>query len=114
MLLHRIRDLVGVLSSYLGALSLIHLDMSGNTLAGSLPALFSTSLQFLNLRNNMFWGTLPTSLWAITSLTSLSLSVHAFNGGFFHLYDDHMSVNYEMCGVFNSQAHCHLLYRWLG
>lgn len=53
------------------------LDLSGNALSGSLPALAAESIQQLDLSNNSFKGQLPAHLAELPALQQLWLAGNA-------------------------------------
>jgi|UniRef100_A0A2N9EHR7 Leucine-rich repeat (LRR) protein len=62
--------------------SLLHLDLSGNRIMGSLPNSFSncTSLQILSLSSNWLSGEIPRSFGQLSSLQRLDLSHNYLTG----------------------------------
>ena len=58
-----------------------YLDMSGNHIAGSIPAdLFLPKLQHWNMQNNQVTGSLPASLFGTTTLKLMVLDGNRFTG----------------------------------
>ncbi|CAI5534959.1 unnamed protein product, partial [Closterium sp. Naga37s-1] len=55
-------------------------DLSGNSLSGSIPRVFSTNIQTIVLEYNSFSGPIPPHL-AMPSLVELRLSDNLFTGG---------------------------------
>lgn len=77
------RQLSGTISPKLAKLNeLISLDLSGNTLIGSIPVELChlTNIQFLFLSDNQLTGSIPTKIGELNRLTHLFLERNHLNG----------------------------------
>eukprot|EP00536_Pseudo-nitzschia_multiseries_P005329 jgi/Psemu1/303310/fgenesh1_kg.99_\ len=74
------RNNISFLSGLQSMLSLVHLDLSGNSFQTTIPSNvwgegspLSSNLKVLNLGSNKFYGNLPTEIGFLTKLTGLSV-----------------------------------------
>lgn len=77
---------------------LLILDLSSNSLSGSIPSAIGdlTSLLKLDLSNNLFSGSLPRELGALKNLTLLDLRNNSLSGGWIQSLQGMLSLQYML------------------
>lgn len=114
-------DLVPFFASLLNCSNLQELDLAGNFLGGSLPALIGelTALVQINLDTNLIHGGIPPQISNLENLTLLNLSSNLMNGTvppelcrmakLERLYLSNNSISGEIPAAFGNMPHLGLL-----
>ncbi|XLR07114.1 hypothetical protein S83_035052 [Arachis hypogaea] len=80
-------NLSGQLGSNLDFLSIIKMDISSNSIGGTIPSTLPSTLKRLNLSGNNLSGQLPPSIANLSTLTTLHLQNNQLGGTLFVLED---------------------------